>query len=123
ITGAGLRAIGIEPDETTSSGTAKPRARAKPPRSSARPSRAGKPRHEAGTAARGPRSGSKQEKKIGLLQRPEGATIEELTKATGWQPHSVRGVMSGTLKKKLGLVIASEKDEGRGRIYRVADHG
>jgi hypothetical protein len=123
ITGAGLKAIGVGPEKNTSSGTAKPRARAKPPWSSPRPSRAGKPQNETGTAARRPRSGSKQEKMIGLLQRPEGATIEELTKATGWQSHSVRGVMSGTLKKKLGLAIASEKVEGRGRIYRVSDHG
>ena len=122
VTGAGLKAIGIEPDKTIRPGTAK-RATAKPPRSSARPSRAGKPQHGTGTAGRGPRSGSKKEKMIGLLQRPEGATIEELTKAIGWQPHSVRGVMSGTLKKKLGLVIASEKVEGRGRIYKVSDHG
>jgi hypothetical protein len=50
---------------------------------------------------------------IGLLQRPEGATIEELAEATGWQSHSVRGVMSGALKKKLGLAIASEKVAGR----------
>ena len=60
---------------------------------------------------------------IGLLPRPEGASVEEMAKATGWQSHSVRGVMSGALKKKLGLTIASEKVEGRGRIYRIADHG
>jgi hypothetical protein len=60
---------------------------------------------------------------IGLLRRPEGASVEEMAKATGWQSHSVRGVMSGALKKKLGLVIASEKVAGRGRIYRIADHG
>ena len=56
ITGAGLKAIGAEPDKTTSPGTAKPRAAAKPPRSSARPSRAGKPQHEAATAGRRPRT-------------------------------------------------------------------
>ena len=60
---------------------------------------------------------------IGLLRRPEGASIVEMAKASGWQVHSVRGVMSGTLKKKLGLAIASEKVKGRGRIYRIADHG
>jgi hypothetical protein len=57
---------------------------------------------------------------IGLLRRPDGASIEEMAKATGWQSHSVRGVMSGALKK-LGFTIASEKVEGRGRIYRIAD--
>jgi len=121
ITGAGLKAIGVEPDKTTAPGTAKPRATAKPPRSSARLPRAGKSQRGAG--GRGPRTGSKQETIIGLLQRPEGATIEEMAKATGWQSHSVRGVMSGTLKKKLGFAIASEKVEERGRIYRIADHG
>ncbi len=55
-----------------------------------------------------------------LLRRPKGASIAELQKATGWQPHSVRGAISGTLKKKLGLVVTSEKTEGRGLIYRVA---
>jgi Protein of unknown function (DUF3489) len=43
-----------------------------------------------------------------------------VTKATGWQPHSVRGAISGALKKKLGLAVASDKVEGRGRVYRIA---
>ena len=64
------------------SGTAKPRATAKPPRSSARRSGAGKPQHGVGAVGRGPPTGSKQETIIGLLRRPEGATISELTKAT-----------------------------------------
>jgi len=62
---------------------------------------------------------SKQAMLIELLKRPGGTTIDEMVKATGWQQHSVRGVMSGILKKKLGLSIASEKEE-RGRIYRIA---
>jgi hypothetical protein len=48
-----------------------------------------------------------------------GATIAEAVKATGWQPHSVRGAISGTLKKKLGLAVTSDKVESRGRVYRV----
>jgi hypothetical protein len=55
---------------------------------------------------------------IGLLRRPEGATVAEVVVATGWQPHTVRGLFSGTLKKKLGLTLASVREE-RGRIYRV----
>jgi hypothetical protein len=55
---------------------------------------------------------------IGLLQRPEGAAIAELMAATGWQAHSVRGVMSGAIKKKLGLTVLSEKT-GAGRLYRI----
>ena len=53
--------------------------------------------------------------------RPDLDLIEQA--GSGITLHSVRGVMSGTLKKKLGLVIASEKVEERGRIYRVTDHG
>jgi len=57
---------------------------------------------------------------VELLRRPEGATIEAMTAATGWQAHSVRGAMSGSLKKAMGLTIASEKTEA-GRIYRITD--
>ncbi len=56
-----------------------------------------------------------------MLRRPEGATIEQVVEATGWQRHTVRGAMSGALKKKLGLTLASEKVEGRGRVYRIID--
>src|SRR6516165_3664891 len=49
---------------------------------------------------------SKQDEVIAMLQRPEGATVDEVSSATGWQRHTVRGVFSGTLKKKLGLTIA-----------------
>ncbi|MBP8235906.1 MAG: DUF3489 domain-containing protein [Rhizorhabdus sp.] len=55
---------------------------------------------------------------IGLLKRPKGATLEQLAAATGWQAHSVRGAMSGTLNKKQGLEIGSEKTDG-GRVYRI----
>jgi hypothetical protein len=65
------------------------------------------------------RGESKQATLIKMLTRPGGATIDEMAKATGWQRHSVRGLMSGVLKKRLGLSIASEKEE-RGRIYRIA---
>ena len=61
---------------------------------------------------------SKQDEVVAMLQRPEGATVDEVASATGWQRHTVRGVFSGTLKKKLGLTIASAKEE-RGRVYRV----
>jgi hypothetical protein len=57
---------------------------------------------------------------IALLSRPEGATIEAMTKATGWQAHSVRGFLSGTLKKKLGENVASEKTDA-GRVYRITE--
>jgi hypothetical protein len=55
---------------------------------------------------------------IAMLQRPEGATVDEVASAMGWQWHTVRGVFSGTLKKKLGLTLASTKEK-RGRVYRI----
>lgn len=55
-----------------------------------------------------------------MLRRPDGATIEQLSKSLTWQAHSVRGAMSGALKKKQGLTIASEKLEDGRRVYRVA---
>jgi hypothetical protein len=56
---------------------------------------------------------------LDLLSRAAGATIEEMQTATGWQQHSVRGFLAGTVKKKLGHEIASTKEE-RGRVYRIA---
>ncbi len=65
---------------------------------------------------------SKQAEVIALLRRPEGATVDEVRAATGWQPHTVRGVFSGALKKKLGLAVIATKEE-RGRVYRIAEAG
>src|SRR5262249_35921990 len=61
---------------------------------------------------------SKQDEVIAMLRRPEGATVDEVARATGWQRHTVRGVFSGTLKKKLGLTLASAQEQ-RGRVYRI----
>tara|TARA_R110002110_G_scaffold40010_3_gene128420 strand:+ start:355 stop:627 length:273 start_codon:yes stop_codon:yes gene_type:complete len=60
---------------------------------------------------------------IRLLQRTKGATLDDLIKATGWQPHSVRGAISGSLRKRHGLEITATKDENRGRVYRLAKIG
>ena len=65
------------------------------------------------------RAGTKQAQIIALLQRSDGATIAEIVEATGWMAHSARGVISGVLKKKLGLSINSEKIAGRGAVYRI----
>ena len=65
------------------------------------------------------RTGTKQAQLIEMLQSAEGATIPEIVAATGWQQHTVRGAISGALKKKLGFAIGSQKLEGRGRIYRI----
>ena len=56
---------------------------------------------------------------IRLLGGKEGATIGDLQEATGWQAHSVRGAISGTLKKKLGFDVASQQEGDRGRVYSI----
>jgi hypothetical protein len=65
------------------------------------------------------RAGTKQATLIAMLRAPDGATIEEIMAATGWLAHTARGAMSGALKKKLGLEVSSEKDDARGRVYRL----
>jgi hypothetical protein len=65
-------------------------------------------------------STTKQEQVIALLRQRSGATIDDLVEATSWQRHTVRGMIAGALKKKLGLHVISEKAE-RGRIYRITD--
>src|ERR1700738_3617220 len=67
-----------------------------------------------------PKRPSKQDVVIAMLRQPEGATVDEVASVTGWQRHTVRGVFSGTLKKKLGLTLASAQEE-RGRVYRIAE--
>jgi hypothetical protein len=65
------------------------------------------------------RDGSKTAKILDLLKRPGGVTSKELMKATGWQPHSVRGFLSGTVGKKMGLTVTSTKGEDGERSYSV----
>lgn len=55
-----------------------------------------------------------------LLSRPEGASIEDLMQATKWQQHSVRGFLADTVKKKMGLALASSKADGESRRYKIA---
>src|SRR5438105_2823476 len=72
-----------------------------------------------GKRAAAARRGSKTAKVLDLLKRPGGASLKQLMKATGWQPHSVRGFLSGTLKKKIGLKLESSRREGEERAYRL----
>jgi hypothetical protein len=69
--------------------------------------------------ATGARDGSKTATILELLKRPGGAAAKELLKVTGWQPHSLRGFISGTLGKKMGLTVTSTKGEDGGRSYSV----
>lgn len=57
---------------------------------------------------------------IQLLRRPEGARLDELMTATGWQAHSIRGALSGTIKRKLNFAVTSEK-VGSVRTYRILE--
>jgi hypothetical protein len=63
---------------------------------------------------------SKQDLVIQMLRQEGGATLLELSAATGWQRHSIRGAISGGLKKKLGLAVTSTRIDGRGRVYAIA---
>ena len=89
--------------------TAKPATKAT---ASKKPARAAK---KAGAA----RDGSKTAKVLDFLKRSDGATLKELMKATGWQAHSVRGFLSGTVGKKMGLAVTSAKGEAGERTYSV----
>jgi hypothetical protein len=102
ITDAGLLAIGIEPVAAKTEAAIHENAADTPV-----------------TKFSTPRAGTKQAKLITLLQAPDGATMDEIVAATGWLAHTARGAMSGALGKKLGLVVTSEKDATRGRVYRL----
>ena len=65
------------------------------------------------------REGTKQATLIAMLRRPEGATIEEIMAETQWRSHTIRGAISGVLKKKLGLAVAAGKVDGRGTVYKT----
>lgn len=75
-------------------------------------------------SVKAPETTTKSTTKLGrleaMLRRPDGATIEQLTRALDWQAHSVRGVMSGALKKRQGLSVTSEKKDDGTRVYRIA---
>lgn len=108
-TDAGLDAIGIEPGDANTA----------PAGATDAPTEEPTPDTPTETKARALREGTKQAMLIAMLRAPDGATIEEIMAATGWQSHTVRGAMAGVLKKKLGLEVTSEKVEGRGRVYSL----
>ncbi len=69
------------------------------------------------------RDGTKQAALIAMLQAPEGASVAEIAAALGWQRHTVRAALSHGLKRRLGLGVASHRDETRGRVYRLQAEG
>jgi hypothetical protein len=76
-------------------------------------------RPEKSVKEKGARKGSKTNTILDLLKRTGGVTVKELMKATGWQPHSVRGFLSGTVGKKMGLDVTSTKGEDGDRWYKI----
>jgi hypothetical protein len=90
-----------------------------------------KPAKAAPAAKPTPRAGTKQAKLIELLRRAEGATVEQIAKVTGWQKHTIRGAISGALKKKLGLTVEATRTrevgpnrvgaKGSSTVYRIVD--
>jgi hypothetical protein len=88
---------------------AKPKKTAKPNQKAAKPER----------KAAAPRPESKGTQILALIRRPKGATLAELAKLTGWQNHSIRGFLSGTVGKKMGLTVESAKREDGERVYSL----
>ena len=114
-TDAGLAAIGIAPEDANPAPAGATDAPTKEPA----PNTPTKPK--AAPKTRTPREGTKQAKLIEMLRAEGGATIDEIVAALDWRPHTVRGALAGALKKKLGLTITSDKIEGRGRAYMIAE--
>ena len=151
ITRAGLEAIGVEPEDDAPEGAtpadagatsadaavqAIDAAPATAADSAATPAQTGKKAQRKArvtkAAAAGkptPRAGTKQAQLIDMLKRPEGATVEQIAAATGWQHHTIRGAISGALKKKLGLTVEATRTrevgpnktgaKGSTTVYRI----
>ena len=119
ITQAGLEVLGIEPDEGAEPATQGPKA--KPASKPAGKRKKAATRAASGNTAPKLRDGTKQATLIAMLRRPKGATIGQIAEATDWQSHTIRGALSGALKKKLGLNVTSEKPENGDRTYRIVD--
>ena len=119
ITRQSMKAIQINDDEgERSSATSANPAGEKTRRAKARTRGALSKKRTHGNTARSGRDGSKQATVLDMLGRTRGTTIDAITQATGWQTHSIRGFLSGVVRKKLGLKLLSEK-VGDERTYRI----
>ena len=119
ITAKGLDAIGVESDSEMKEPAARsPATKRQGSKLKAPSKRRAKP--DGGVNKKKPvqRANSKIAKVVDLLRKPHGASIKTIMDATGWQAHSVRGAISGAIKKKLALNVSSEK-RGDERIYRI----
>ena len=94
---------------------AKPGKKAAPPKKGAKAAKGAKSAKKSSSA----RQGTKTEKVLDLLKRAGGASLKEIMKATDWQAHSVRGFLSGTVGKKMGLAVTSTKGEDGERNYSI----
>ena len=151
ITRAGLQAIGVETEDdgpegatpadtdATSADTGVQPVEAAAPATGAdgaatpakgkAKAKAAKPGKTAPAEKPTPRAGTKQARLVEMLKRPEGATVEQIATATGWQHHTIRGAISGALKKKLGLNIEATRTrevgpnksgaKGSSTVYRI----
>jgi Protein of unknown function (DUF3489) len=118
------------PQAATATASAKGRAQAAKP-AKVKVTKTAMPTKAAPAEKPAPRAGTKQALMIELLRRPEGATVAQIAVATGWQHHTIRGAISGALKKKLGLtieatrtpVVGPEKTGAKGSttVYRIID--
>ena len=131
ITDAGLAAIGIDPEPRPEAEAPTPQVPAPKKKAARRAARSGDAPQVAAPAQgatgpdrkvddRLPRAGTKLDRFVAMLRRPEGASIGEAAEALDWQAHTVRGAVAGALKRKMGLTVAAEKVEGRGTVYRIA---
>jgi Protein of unknown function (DUF3489) len=124
---AGAQAIEAAPTATKGDGAATPAKRKA--KAKAAKAKSTKPEKAAAAEKPTPRTGTKQAHMIELLKRPEGATVEQIAAATGWQHHTIRGAISGALKKKLGLTVEATRTrevgpnktgaKGSTTVYRI----
>jgi hypothetical protein len=108
----------LTPETEPGAGSAPPMASRK---KTTKPAKGGKPAKSGKAAKPGAaRDGSKKAEVVEMMQRKGGCTLAEIMKATGWQAHTVRGFVSGTLGKKMGLTVTSTKSDQGERTYSLA---